>query len=346
MRSQSRRWLAGTALAAAAVLAAAPERETPLAKPAIPEADRVRLAEAFRLAEELGDAIWPGWSRVPFAVVLVTPETEFFLRHPRPPSDAQPIGKDALLGSQVYVRPRTFPANLLASFPIEGVPTVVVGQAETTAASSPTDWVVTLLHEHFHQLQDSQPGFSAKVAALGLARGDTTGMCMLDYPFPYERPAVAGAHRRAALALQDALSGRDAATFRPANASFRAGLSGDDLKYFDFQLWKEGVARWTQLRVARWAAERHAPNHAFAALPGFVPFPELARALSDGISKELAERTLPEARRTVVYAFGAGQALLLDRERPCWREQYFSKMFSLEPYFAAEDCGRAAAGRG
>jgi hypothetical protein len=139
------------AFAAALWLSAAPP--DPPAPPALAPSDRVRIAEAFRLADAIGDAVWPGWARVPFALVLVTPDTEFFVRHPSPPADAKPVGKDALLGGEVFARPRTFPTNLLATFPIEGVSTVVVGRSELTAASSPTDWVVTVLHEHFHQLQ-------------------------------------------------------------------------------------------------------------------------------------------------------------------------------------------------
>ena len=124
----------------------------------------------------------------------MTPETEFFVRHGAPPSNARTIGWDTLLRSEVYARPRTFPPRLLATFPIEGISTVVVGQPENTSASSPTDWVVILLHEHFHQLQEAQPDFYAKVAALGLSRGDQTGMWMLNYPFPYEASAVEKAY--------------------------------------------------------------------------------------------------------------------------------------------------------
>ena len=34
-------------------------------------ADRVRIAEAFRLADAV-EQLWPGWSEVPFAVLLVS----------------------------------------------------------------------------------------------------------------------------------------------------------------------------------------------------------------------------------------------------------------------------------
>ena len=37
-------------------------------KPSLREIDRVRLAEAFNLADKLGDDLWSGWSKAPFAV--------------------------------------------------------------------------------------------------------------------------------------------------------------------------------------------------------------------------------------------------------------------------------------
>ncbi len=32
--------------------------------PSLPEVDRVRLAEAFRLGDRIGDRVWPGWSKL------------------------------------------------------------------------------------------------------------------------------------------------------------------------------------------------------------------------------------------------------------------------------------------
>ncbi|HKD17012.1 MAG TPA: hypothetical protein VKG23_04010 [Thermoanaerobaculia bacterium] len=336
-----------TALAAVCAglwLFAAPS-ENPV-DPSLSDDDRVRVAEAFRLAERIGDQIWPGWARVRFALVLVTPDTEFFIRHPSPPADARSIGEDARFGSNVFARPRTFPTTLLATFPIDGVSTVVVGQPGNTGSSSPTDWVVTVLHEHFHQLQESQPGFLDRMAALGLARGDTTGMWMLNFPFPYARPSVAGAYRTAAFALRDALRGGSWPAYLEARAAQRSQLSKDDLAYFDFQLWKEGVARYTQLRVAEWAAEHDEPSADFRALPGFVPYATLSRALADAIPDELTRLKLPDARRNVVYPYGAAEALLLDRMRPCWKDVYFTRPFTLAPGFDAKDCGGRRAGRG
>ena len=154
--------------------------------PSLPEADRMRLAEAFRLANVLGDQLWKDWSQVPFAVLLVTQDHEFLIRHPKPPADFVKTGHDSLLSSDIYFRKRVFNPEFQATFPIEGIATVVIGQAEKTQAGKSTPWVLTVLHEHFHQFQMSDPEYYKEVDHLELSRGDTTGMWMLNFPFPYE----------------------------------------------------------------------------------------------------------------------------------------------------------------
>ena len=82
-----------------------------------------------------------GWSSAPFAVLLVTPEYEFLIRHPAPSPDFTNLGHDRELGSDVLYRRRTMAPGLLATFPaIRGsmVSTIVVGQAENTLAKTST----------------------------------------------------------------------------------------------------------------------------------------------------------------------------------------------------------------
>jgi|SRR5579864_1222969 len=77
------------------------------------------------------------------------------------------------LTGDTYERPRQFPTNLLATFPAFGPPSVIViGEPENTDAKTSTPWEIMLMHEHFHQLQDAQPGIFDAVNKLGLARGD------------------------------------------------------------------------------------------------------------------------------------------------------------------------------
>ena len=140
--------------------------------PRLSEPDRVRLAEAFRLAERVRSEVWPGWQRTAMAVLLVTDSTEYLVGHPRPTSEFAPLGPGLRPRAAKCLRgARRFPPTLLATFPaVGGIATIVVGTAERTGKSS-AEWVLTLLHEHFHQWQSSLPDYYARATALGLAAG-------------------------------------------------------------------------------------------------------------------------------------------------------------------------------
>jgi hypothetical protein len=307
--------------------------------PQIPRADAVRIGEAFRLAEELQEQVWKGWSQAPFALLFVTSDHEFLIRHPRPSQDFLPVAADPRLGP-VSLRKRKLSEKLLAAFPaVGGVSTIVVGSVEATGTKTSTSWVVTVLHEHFHQWGDSQPNAFEDALALGLARGDQTGMWMLNYPFPYSDERTGEALSEACRAMRAALEARGTAQFegrlaayRKARDRFKDILAADDYKYFSFQLWKEGVARYTEQRIARLAAERFKPSTAFAALPDFEPFERAALSIEEGILGDLA-RPLPEMKRTLFYAVGAGEAMLLDAAAPGWKDRYLKEKFFLERYY-------------
>ncbi|HKG33790.1 MAG TPA: hypothetical protein VKB22_08660, partial [Gemmatimonadales bacterium] len=51
---------------------------TSLLAPFLP-ADRVRIAEAGRLAHELGDRLWPGQAHTPMPVLLIRDSAEFLV---------------------------------------------------------------------------------------------------------------------------------------------------------------------------------------------------------------------------------------------------------------------------
>ena len=310
-------------------------------KPELRQVDRVRLAEAFKLKEKLGDDLWPGWSKTPFAVLLVTPDKEFLIRHPRPSDDFKSLGHDALLNSEVYYRDRKFQTNLLATFPaVGGISTIVIGQAENTASKTSTPWVITLLHEHFHQLQDAQPDFFKQTEALNLSRGDQTGMWMLNYPFPY---ASADVSRQVSILTQrlvEAMAAKDQALFSSKLASYlearhalKKMLSPDDYKYLSFQLWKEGMARYTEDRVAHWAAAKFRPSREFRELKDFTTFAAVADQVRKGIVGELSTLKLEDYKRVAFYPLGAGEGLLLDRTNRKWRSRYFAEKFDNERYF-------------
>ncbi|HEX7175293.1 MAG TPA: hypothetical protein VF240_08555 [Pyrinomonadaceae bacterium] len=312
------------------------------ARPRVREADRVRLAEAFRLGETLGDRIWTGWSKAPFAVLLVTPEGEFLVRHPKPPQDFAPVGHDPLLRGEVFFRePKLNPA-LLATFPVGGVPTIVIGQAENTASKTSTPWVLTVLHEHFHQLQYSQPNYYDAVGGLNLSRGDQTGMWMLNFAFPYREAEVQSRFESLSKLLAEALQARGKkdfstrlARYLEARRVFASALAPDDYRYFSFQVWQEGVSRYTEYRIAELAAKSYKPSKGFRELKDYTPFAEVADRSHQGVLSELTTLRLESYGRVAFYPLGAGEGLLLDRVNRRWRDRYFADKFYLEKYFGA-----------
>lgn len=312
-------------------------------KPSLSDVDRIRIAEAFKVGQALGNRVWKDWDNAPFAVLLVTPENEFLIGHPRPSEDFTLVGYDSLLQSNVFSRKRKFNPNLLATFPaVGGVSTVVIGQAENTSKKTSTAWVVTMLHEHFHQLQTSQSNYYAEVNALNLSRGDETGMWMLNYAFPYSEPVVKQQFVVLSRLLAEALQTKKrrdfsarVAAYLEARQKFAAMLKSDDYRYFSFQVWQEGVARYTEYRMAELAAKRYKPSKEFQSLKDYKPFKAVADEMMKNFTEELTTLQLDDYKRVAFYPLGAGEALLLDRLNPQWKERYFKDKFYVDKYFNA-----------
>jgi len=298
--------------------------------------DAIRIAEFYRLSAAIQDGIWPGWSKVPAPLLLETPATEFLTHHPAPPAGFQKTAEDR------YVRPRQFPENLQATFPLSGPPAVmVVGEPASTASKTSTPWLFMVMHEHFHQLQWAQPGYIEAVQALGLSGGDTTGMWMLNYPFPYEDPRVSESFAHLRDSLLRALQETDATAFAKLARKYGeqrnkliAQLSAADHKYLAFQLWQEGIARYTEVKAAE-AAREYQPSADFAALTDYELFADYATTKRASTLDELKQADLATWKRTVVYSFGAAEGFLLDRIRPTWKDEYFKHMLSTDSLFEA-----------
>jgi hypothetical protein len=195
------------------------------------------------------------------------------------------------------------------------------------------------MHEHFHQLQYGHPGYNQAVEALGLAGGEKSGMWMLNYPFPYDKVEVAEEFARLRDLLLAAVNEADSKKFTglarryvAERKKFFSLLSADDHKYFSFQLWQEGIARYTQIKAAE-AAAHYQPTAEFAALADYEPFSAYgARARRETLD-ELKQADLAKMRRAAVYSFGAAEGLLLDRINPGWKEEYFRGLLSTDRLF-------------
>lgn len=299
-------------------------------------ADLVRIREAFRLTEAVQDSVWPGgWGAVPYPLLLVTEEREFLMGFPDTPSGFVEGPRVEPFEGRILERPRELPVNVLATFPAFGPPSViVVGRAEATGKTS-TSWVLTLVHERFHQFQTADSTYYAAVEQLDLAGDDQTGMWMLNYPFPYDSQPVIepfeNLSRRLA-GLLDASTAAERGAFWDDYTRFLERLADRDRRYLSFQLWQEGVARYVEVRAAEVAARTFAPAAAFAALPDYEPFADVAAQLHEKLRDDLRHPDLAGRKRVSFYAFGAGLALLLDEDVPDWKARYMAEKFALEAY--------------
>lgn len=300
-----------------------------------PSRDELALiVEARELLHRYGDTLWPGLSAAPDTLLLIQGEAEYLLCHEGPAEGFAAIGNEPQTGCDLRRRDRVLPPQLLASFPlVDGEPTVVVGTPEATGFD-PDSWMLTLLHEHVHQWHFAEPGLNEATTALDLDGGDQTGQWMLDFPFPYEEEAVASAAgEMAARALAIIGSDGDVAPdafegFLAARATFLAAAGERNARYYQFQVWREGVARWTEMALARAAATDDAR------------YAQLAAGQLERMRRGLTDFDLVRDRRVSFYALGSAEAEILERAWPSWRAAYLDRPYDMTALF-----DRAAAGQ-
>lgn len=298
-------------------------------------ADHARIKEAKRISNQFGDSIWEGFDRTPFAILLVMDDYEYLFGHPNPPDDFEHFGYDSLIELTLFRRPTQMNKSFLATFPFAGINTVVIGTPENTGLNS-TEWIITLLHERFHQYQYSSPGYFREVNALNLANGDETGMWQLNYPFPYKDMKVIEKYAIYTQALYDAVY--SIGTERWDNAkkeffqtreSFKSALSKDDYKYISFQWYQEGIARYTEYAFLEKLQNYELTKEA-RLLPDFVPFSEYKRLFLERHMKNVLNLKLEEVGRVTVYDVGFAEALIIRVVNPDWSEYYLKRKFDLE----------------
>ncbi len=307
-------------------------------QPVMRYADKIRIKEAMTISSRYGDALFNGYSKVPFAIILVTDSTEFLINHPNPSADFTLLGKDSILQTNIYYRKTKFNTHFLATFPaVNGLSCIVVGTPENTKKNS-TEWVITLLHEHFHQYQNADPGYFNSVNALHLSNGDQTGMWMLNYPFPYDSLPVKTQYEKYTKALYNTITSSGSKVFKSnlqvyltERAQLKMLLPETDYRYFSFQLWQEGLARYTEYKFLE-ALATYQPSVEIQSLPDFISFPSLKSAMYHSETQNLLQLKLTETKRVCFYSTGFAEGMLLDKLNKNWRKEYLTDKFYIEHY--------------
>ncbi len=306
----------------------------------IQEKERQCIAEAIKIAERYSSTIWSNFDSTPFTLLLVTNDYEFLIHHPNPSEDFTFLKYDALLKSKIYYRKTQFSTGFLATFPaVNGVNCIVVGTPENTGRNT-TEWIITLLHEHFHQYVYNSPNYYNAVNQLDLANGDNTGMWMLNFPFPYTSEAVSTTFNAYTKSLKQLSSIENASSseFKKAHQlyiknrlAFKASISDKDYKYFSFQLWQEGIARYTEIKFLE-AMINYEASPAIKTLNDFIAFNTYIKEMLKKENDKLETYQLKDNKRVCFYAIGMAEGLILDKLNPSWRSNYLDKKFFLEKY--------------
>lgn len=301
--------------------------------------------EAMRVLDEVGDDLWRGWRRASKATLVIDTDREYLLNIPRgadAPEGFEPT-RQRFMGSLVYSRPRMLTDLLRTALLLDDIPTAAVG-AWRAEVESPNEWVVTLVEQWFHVFQ-LQQGEATKLAELGIA-AEIMPAWQVDYPFPYDDPDVANAM----LLLGDALyefwsrSGtlpREgqrtflAETAQAALANLRTVLTlkhgPEAWAYFRLLSWRDGVARYSGIVVAREIARAEVLD-GYDQIDGFDDLPSrqtYAQTWEDHMRARFwmirTSARDDERGRTTFHALGHGIAEMLDVVHPDWKRSYFER---------------------
>lgn len=303
--------------------------------------DKIRIAEAIKIADKSGDEVWKDWSKVPFTLLLVTDKYEYLINHSNPSDDFKKLEYDSLLKTEVYYRDKTYNEHFLATFPaVNGVNTIVVGIPENTGRSS-IAWIFTILHEHFHQYQYTQPDYYPAVDSLELSGGDNTGMWMLNYNFPYDNKKVDEQYSVMMKAMKDVLGSAGEKEYQMHLLSyqierkiFKRLLDEKDYAYFSFQNWQEGIADYTEMKLMELLRKENFEfSGAIKNLSDYIPLDSFAVKYYDNKINLAQYEKLNGDKRGCFYTSGSLEGLILDKVNPDWRNLYFKKKFYLEEYY-------------
>lgn len=289
------------------------------------ELDRRVIADAQAIVRNEGDLLWPGLSQAPLPTLLIGPEHEtlFCGLHT---SGFSVIGFDPITKCTMQVRARQLPVDLSAATDLGNVSVIHMGLPDALEAT-PADWIVTYLHEAFHQYQSTLPGYVSALDGVRARLGEAGDQWVLEYLFPYADPKVKAEFAAMTLSAGQFLSAENDEQAQAAIRSYvearnraRNAMSHDDWLYYEFQVGQEGVARWTELKFSAAGGNARADIAA------------IGKDRTGGLAASLGaidRQGLNMWKRSSFYVLGAIEASMLERMRPQWQQEYATNPFAM-----------------
>ncbi len=279
--------------------------------------DVARVRELYRLSDELGDQVWPGFDVRKIPVAINNDDREELLAgHPDPPPGFRVFEGFELNGRPVMIR-----EEVIRLYGGGGGGTALwIGDVKsvyspTLQAGDETEehYLLKLFHEAFHCFQE---GYRRRADGAG-------GEHLWTDPNASAMIALEGHVLRAALEATDDGEMRELVkTFIAVRHERRKGLPKALVLQEGEDEFHEGTAHYAQVRALQLLALKGGikppEGNPRPGYPGFADAWELlAEQISDLVGQD-GERPMTFER--AMYKHGMAQGVLLDRLRPGWKE--------------------------
>lgn len=303
--------------------------------------DLGEVIEAERLLSMYGNQVWPGWGDSIPPVLIQQSEYDYLLGHPQPPDGFELVPGAALGGQPIYrKRGHLVPVPAATTWNVGGIWSVAIPvRAEFQRAVdaqlgvgvvnlTPASYIRALVHEAFHAYQNKMTWGNLPVFGMSIDEQKAIGGLLGD-PSLDEKQRQEGLALRAGLTATTSEAASQAAEqYLNKFRSHQEGRSADLTSYEQSTEWIEGLARYADISLMRLAGN---PVKADGSDPVGYPAPEAAwQELLDGLSNPAATQ---EGFRGRYYILGAGQAFLLDKLQPDWKQSAFSNPQPLDALF-------------
>jgi len=330
--------IASLALLGVAAAPAQPQAITtqPLGQPDVAAREAIHMAQL--IGRRAGEKIWKGMAETPFDVLLIEADRETLFCSPNR-KDFPPRKWDPTTHCWMQTRARTQDADSFGETDVfgNGRGIILVG----VPPKDPDDlhfWTALVVHEHFHQLQASKPWFEPESKKLAAVFGGGTGAesWALAYPFPYQREDVNAVFDKMAEAALEFLQARTveersraASDYLTQRTALQHLVSPTDCRYFEEQMWTEGVARWTQAPVMdAYAASSHDPGWQKGANDTHK-----ARLVS---LNSIRRQGFKMWKRGAIYEVGPVEAEIAAMRCKDWKSAYWAHHFTMGPLLAGK----------
>jgi len=287
------------------------------------------------ILKNFGDSIWNNISATPLRILLITDSLEFLFNHDTPDKSFKFYQHDSHLNTDIYVRPKRFPKFLRAAFPaVGGVDCIVVGIPKNTGyikntPMSDEDWIMMVLHEHFHVYQGANSQYKKNKAILEKKLSANSNNWMLDYNFPYDNKKVNEIFKRYSQSICQTLKSQDKDDLKDKRKQYlndqkklHKYLTSNDYSYLQFQIWQEGVATYTQYRYFDFV-NRH--NRFFKETYA-LDFKSKDKEFLKTYEDILLKKDLQKSKRKMFYSVGLLRGVINDKINPNWRKDYFETL--------------------